>query len=63
MEERKRRRFTAEYGAEAVKRLEESGKALHQVADERVCERCRDRGIGSSWHRERVHGRVGTTLG
>ncbi len=31
---RKRRRFTAEYKAEAVKRLEESGKALQQVADE-----------------------------
>src|SRR3954471_1782741 len=34
MEKRKRRRFTAEYKAEAVKRLEESGKALRQVADE-----------------------------
>src|SRR3954469_8797408 len=34
MEKRKRRRFTAEYEAEAVKRLEESGKALQQVADE-----------------------------
>src|SRR3954469_7972881 len=34
MEKRKRRRFTAEYKAEAVKRLEESGKALQQVADE-----------------------------
>src|SRR3954466_15207634 len=31
-QERKRRRFTAEYKAEAVKRLEESGKALQQVA-------------------------------
>jgi transposase-like protein len=31
---RKRRRFTAEYKAEAVKRLEESGQALQQVADE-----------------------------
>jgi Transposase len=30
----KRRRFTAEYKAEAVKRLEESGKGLQQVADE-----------------------------
>jgi hypothetical protein len=28
MEKRKRRRFTAGYKAEAVKRLEESGKAL-----------------------------------
>jgi transposase len=34
MEKRKRRRFTAEYKAEAVKRLEESGEALQQVADE-----------------------------
>ena len=34
MEKRKRRRFTAEYKGEAVKRLEESGKALQQVADE-----------------------------
>ena len=31
---RTRRRFTAEYKAEAVKRLEESGKSLPQVADE-----------------------------
>jgi transposase len=31
---RTRRRFTAEYKAEAVKRLEESGKSLQQVADE-----------------------------
>ena len=34
MERRKRRRFTAEYKAEAVKRLEESGKPLQAVADE-----------------------------
>ncbi len=34
MEKRKRRRFTAEYKAEAAKRLEESGKTLQQVADE-----------------------------
>src|SRR5437660_8861461 len=34
MEKRKRRRFTAEYKAEAAKRLEESGKSLQQVADE-----------------------------
>src|SRR3954451_15555938 len=34
MEKRKRRRFTAEYKAEAVRRLEESGKGLQQVADE-----------------------------
>ena len=34
MEKRKRRRFTAEYKSEAVKRLEESGKALQEVADE-----------------------------
>src|ERR687886_815551 len=34
MEKRKRRRFTAEYKAEAVKRLEESGKPLQAVADE-----------------------------
>src|SRR5689334_4243069 len=33
-QERKRRRFTAEYKAEAVKRLEEGGKALQQVAAE-----------------------------
>ena len=31
-QERKRRRFTAEYKAEAVKRLEESGEAPQQVA-------------------------------
>jgi transposase len=30
----KRRRFTAEYKAEAVKRLSESGKGLQEVADE-----------------------------
>jgi transposase len=34
MRKRKRRRFTAEYKSEAVKRLEESGKALQEVADE-----------------------------
>ncbi len=34
MEKRKRRRFTAEYKAEAVKRLEESGKPLQAVAEE-----------------------------
>jgi putative transposase len=34
MGKRKRRRFAAEYKAEAVKRLEESGKTLQQVADE-----------------------------
>src|SRR5947209_447612 len=34
MEKRRRRRFTAEYKAEAVKRLEESGKGLQAVADE-----------------------------
>src|SRR5206468_877250 len=34
MEKRKRRRFTAEYKAEAVKRLDESGKGLQQAADE-----------------------------
>src|SRR5919202_1143992 len=34
MEKRRRRRFTAEYKAEAVKRLEESGKALQVVAEE-----------------------------
>jgi transposase-like protein len=34
MEKRKRRRFTAEYKAEAVRRLEESGKGLQAVADE-----------------------------
>src|SRR3569833_1107027 len=33
-QERKRRRFTAEYKAEAVKRLEESGKPLQAVAEE-----------------------------
>ena len=31
---RKRRRFTAEYKAEAVERLEESGQSLQQVADD-----------------------------
>jgi transposase len=34
MEKRKRRRFTAEFKAEAVRRLEESGKGLQAVADE-----------------------------
>lgn len=34
MQTRKRRRFTAEYKAEAVKRLEESGRSLQQVAAE-----------------------------
>ena len=34
MEKRKRRRFTAEYKGEAVKRLGESGKPLQAVADE-----------------------------
>ena len=34
MEKRKRRRFTAEHKAGAVKRPEESGKALRQFADE-----------------------------
>ena len=34
MEKRKRRRFTAEYKAEAAKRLEESGKTLQAVAEE-----------------------------
>jgi transposase len=34
MEKRKRRRFTAEYKAEAVRRPEESGKGLQAVADE-----------------------------
>ena len=33
-QERKRWRSTAEYKAEAVKRLEESGKALQAVAEE-----------------------------
>ena len=33
-QERKRRRFTAEHKAEAVKRLEESGKPLQAVAEE-----------------------------
>ena len=33
METRKRRRFTAEYKSEAVKRLAESGKALQAVAE------------------------------
>jgi transposase len=32
---RKRRRFTAAYKAEAVKRIEESGKALQAVIEER----------------------------
>jgi transposase len=32
--QRTRRRFTAEYKSEAVKRLEESGKSLQHVADE-----------------------------
>ena len=34
METRKRRRFTAEYKSEAVKRLAESGKTLQAVAQE-----------------------------
>ena len=34
MQTRKRRRFTAEYKAEAVKRLEEGGQSLQQVAAE-----------------------------
>ena len=34
MEKRKRRRFTAEYKSEAVKRLAESGKTLQAVAGE-----------------------------
>ena len=34
VQQRKRRRFTAEYKAEAVKRLSESGKGLQEVADE-----------------------------
>ena len=34
MEASKRRRFTAEYKSEAVKRLEESGKPLQAVAEE-----------------------------
>src|SRR3712207_7668196 len=34
MDKRKRRRFTAEYKAEAVERLEESGKTLQAVAEE-----------------------------
>ena len=34
MEKRKRRRFTAEYKAEAAKRLEGSGKTLQAVAEE-----------------------------
>jgi transposase-like protein len=34
VQHRKRRRFTAEYKAEAVKRLSESGKGLQEVADE-----------------------------
>src|SRR3954452_19145862 len=33
MAERTRRRFTAEYKSEAVKRLEESGRSLQEVAD------------------------------
>src|SRR4029453_6285462 len=33
MAERTRRRFTAEYKNEAVKRLEESGRSLQEVAD------------------------------
>ncbi len=34
MEKQKRRRFTAEYKSEAVKRLAESGKPLQEVAAE-----------------------------
>lgn len=33
-EKKQRRRFTAEYKAEAVKLLEESGRSLQSVADE-----------------------------
>src|SRR3954468_10954206 len=52
-QERKRRRFTAEYKAEAVKRLEESGKALQQVADELGVHANQLRG----WGQERLGGR------
>ena len=34
MSERKRRRFTAEFKAEAVKLVEESGRSLPSIADE-----------------------------
>lgn len=34
MEKRQRRRFTAEYKSEAVKRLAESGKPLQEIAAE-----------------------------
>src|SRR3954452_7211364 len=50
MEKRKRRRFTAEFKAEAVKRLEESGKGLQAVADELGVHADRLRG----WRNERL---------
>ena len=50
MEKRKRRRFSAEYEAEAVRRLEESGKGLQQVADELGVHANRLRG----WRNERL---------
>ena len=50
MEKRQRRRFTAEYEGEAVKRLEESGKALQAVADELGVHPNRRRG----WRNERL---------
>src|ERR671928_70238 len=55
MENRKRRRFTAEDKAEAVKRLEESGKPLQAVADELGVHANQLRG----WRNERLAGRSG----
>src|SRR3954453_17138410 len=55
MAKRKRRRFTAEYKAEAVKRLEESGKPLQAVADELGVHPNQLRG----WRNERLPGGPG----
>ena len=58
-QERKRRRFTAEYKGEAVKRLEESGEALQQVAA--------DRGVHANqlrtWRNERLAAGSAEALG
>jgi transposase len=50
MEKRKRRRFTAEYKAEAVQRLEESGRSLQAVAEELGVHADQPRG----WRNERL---------
>src|SRR3954464_6310958 len=50
VQERKQRRFTAEYKAEAVKRLEESGKALRRGGAELGVHATQLRG----WRNERL---------